>query len=249
MDFQTVLIVDDEPEICAQLSLVISRSKRRTLTANNGHEALDLFLEFDPAVIVTDYKMPGMNGLDLLREAKRRNPRVQVILISGNADLSVAVQAIKDHAFDFLAKPLDLMALLGRIDAASLRAREELHEHDTWTGTAITHEHFDAPREASILHIKTDLDDRYRARLAMDFEKFIELGRYAPHVIISCAGARYINNVGLNLLIEMMYKLEERGLKVMLIDLCPQISNYLKTLGYHERFRLAGNLEGALAML
>ncbi len=249
MDFQTVLIVDDEPEICAQLSLVISRSKRRTLTANNGHEALDLFMEFNPAVIVTDYKMPGMNGLDLLREAKRRNPRVQVILISGNADLTVAVQAIKEHAFDFIAKPLDLPALLGRIEAASLRAREELHDHDTWSGSALTHEHFDMPREASVLHIKTDLDDRYRTRLAMEFEKFLELGRFAPTVIISCAGARYINNVGLNLLIDIINGLEQRSLKVMLIDLCPQIQNYLKTLGYHERFRIAGNLEGALAML
>lgn len=225
------------------------RSKRRTLTANNGHDALDLFLEFNPAVIITDYKMPGMSGLDLLREAKRRNPRVQVILISGNADLSVAVQAIKDHAFDFMPKPLDLTALLGRIDDAIIRAREELHEHDTWTGSAITHEHFDMPREASVLHIKTDLDDRYRARLAMDFEKFMELGRYAPNVIISCAGARYINNVGLNLLIDMINSLEQRNVKVMLIDLCPQILNYLKTLGYNERFRLAGKLEGALAML
>ena len=74
-----------------------------------------------PIVVITDYRMPGMDGLELLREIKAFDPNIQVILISGHADMKTAVRALKEAAFDFQNKPLVIKDLLAAVDQAAER--------------------------------------------------------------------------------------------------------------------------------
>ena len=118
MEALKVLLVDDEIEFVETL---LKRLKKRGLdvtTAGNGEEALSR-LELNPAdVVVLDVKMPGMDGIDVLREIKSRCPLVEVIMLTGHANVEVAIQGMELGAFDYLMKPMDIDELLYKIQDA-----------------------------------------------------------------------------------------------------------------------------------
>ena len=122
-----VLIVDDERALALTLKTALSRSGYRCSVCTDGTSALQLY-DRDPAdVVVTDRKMPGMDGIELMRQLHQRKPRLPVILITAYANIASAVQAMRDGAFDYLAKPFDndeLRALVGRALELSRLERE-----------------------------------------------------------------------------------------------------------------------------
>ena len=157
-----------------------------------------------------------------------------------------AVQAIQQHAFDFLTKPLDLDELLLRVRDASSRSRTQEIDHATYRGTSVVHEHYEAPREASVLYLLAPLDTVQRQRTMQEFQKLIEQRQLAPLVVLSLGRVDYINNVGLNTLLEIHKQLQETGHTVSLVQLSPRVFTYLKTLGYHEAFHIAQSVESAI---
>lgn len=122
-----VLIVDDERALALSLKTALSRSGYRCSVSHDGTRALALF-DKDPAdVVITDRKMPKMNGMQLMARLHERKPRLPVIFITAYADISSAVQAMRDGAFDYLAKPFDndeLRALVARALELSRLTRE-----------------------------------------------------------------------------------------------------------------------------
>jgi DNA-binding NtrC family response regulator len=102
-----LLVVDDEPRICQILSMLTRRWGYEVATASNGKEALELAKEFIPEVVISDLKMPQMDGEELLRELKLRFPSTQVIIITAHATVKSAVDAMKTGAFDYIMKPFD----------------------------------------------------------------------------------------------------------------------------------------------
>lgn len=103
-----ILIVDDEKRIRDTLEMILLYENYNVDKAANGKDALSLLKkksDFDVALI--DLKMPVMDGLELLDKIKEKYSNIEVIVISGNAEISIAVEATKKGAFDFLAKPLD----------------------------------------------------------------------------------------------------------------------------------------------
>ena len=126
MEGFTVLLVDDEVEFRELLAKRLAKRKLRVLTAGEAGEALRL-LEANPVdVVVLDVRMPGMSGTDALREIKQRWPLVEVVMLTGHAQVDVALQGMQLGAFDYLLKPVDLDALLFRLQDAFRKKR--LHE-------------------------------------------------------------------------------------------------------------------------
>ena len=102
-----ILIVDDEEEIVRALGRVVSREGLTPLLAKSGAEALQLVRAGDPDVLLVDFRMPGMDGMELMRKVREIDPELPVILISGYAEVRGAVEAIRAGAHDYLAKPFD----------------------------------------------------------------------------------------------------------------------------------------------
>jgi len=100
-----VLIVDDEQIMRESLSEWLEADEFQVSTAANGMEALRLIDEKQPNAAVIDIKMPGMDGVTLLRKIKDKNPEMPVIIITAFATVDNAVKSMKDGAFDFLTKP------------------------------------------------------------------------------------------------------------------------------------------------
>jgi DNA-binding NtrC family response regulator len=108
---QKVLVVDDEVDILSTVKLYL-KDNYEILTAENAREALLIFQSEKPAVIITDIRMPGMSGIELMRRVKSaENNDAEVLVITGHGDMDIAVQAVRLGAVDFLVKPIDMKRL------------------------------------------------------------------------------------------------------------------------------------------
>ena len=122
MKTHTILVVDDEEDIRYALEIYLSHFGYKILKAENGEAALSLFRVFSPHIILTDIKMPGMDGIELLQKVKRENPDTEVIMITGHGDMDLAINSIRNDATDFLIKPINDEAL----EIALKRAHDRL---------------------------------------------------------------------------------------------------------------------------
>jgi DNA-binding NtrC family response regulator len=123
MDEFTVLLVDDEVEFRDLLAKRLAKRKLKIFTAGDAAEALRLLAANPVDVVVLDVRMPGMSGTDALREIKARLPAVEVLMLTGHAQLDVALAGMELGAFDYLLKPVDLDALLYRLQDAYRKKR------------------------------------------------------------------------------------------------------------------------------
>jgi DNA-binding NtrC family response regulator len=104
----TVLIVDDEKNIRSHLATYVRGLGHRAEAASDGAEALRFLDRSDVEVVFADIRMPGMDGVELLREVRRRRPDTAVVLMTAYATVRGAVQAMREGAYDYLVKPFDL---------------------------------------------------------------------------------------------------------------------------------------------
>lgn len=104
---ETILIVDDEKNYTTVLSVVLGEEGYEILTANSGQEAIELLGTEEVDLVLTDLKMPGMDGLDVLEKAKRQNPDLPVIMMTAHGTVSKAVEAMQKGAYTFILKPFE----------------------------------------------------------------------------------------------------------------------------------------------
>ena len=102
----TILLVDDDPAALSLLERWLSADGYKVVTAMNGSEALEVFRQNDPDLVISDLIMPGMGGMDLLQKLRSESPDVQVILVTSYGSIPSAVEAVRAGAFDYLSKPI-----------------------------------------------------------------------------------------------------------------------------------------------
>src|SRR3989339_972122 len=103
-----ILVIDDEPGICNLLSYELSLQGYSVVTAMDGDKALELIRKEKFQLIITDIKMPNLDGMQVLYEVKRLDPSIEVIVITGFGTIMTAVDAMKHGAYDFIQKPINL---------------------------------------------------------------------------------------------------------------------------------------------
>jgi DNA-binding NtrC family response regulator len=118
-----VLVVDDEPDMVENCARILKRASYQCLSTTDPHQALALVESERPDLLLTDLKMPGMDGMELLRRARAIDPTLPVILITAFATIESAVAAIKDGAFDYLPKNFSVDQLRVAVERG-LRHRE-----------------------------------------------------------------------------------------------------------------------------
>ena len=145
-----VLIVDDEPKLCDLLSSALTQNGVQVFTAGNGLLALEVLEQEDIDLVISDWRMPGMDGPKLLAEVNLRFPDVPVIVMTAYSTVRNAVQSMRDGAYDYIAKPFDIDELDITVAKAlqfrdilrdNARMRAELEEHqqiDSLVGDSAT---------------------------------------------------------------------------------------------------------------
>jgi len=106
-----ILLVDDEKDIREVVHLSLSDMGYQVLEAEDGNEALRIFQKAKPPIVLTDIKMPNMDGIELLKKIKRENPETEVVMITGHGDMDLAIKSLKFEATDFITKPINVNAL------------------------------------------------------------------------------------------------------------------------------------------
>lgn len=136
-ELRRVLVIDDDQSFRAILEYTLKQAGYEVTCAASGEEALALVDRDSFGAVLTDIKMPGMDGLTVLREVKKRTPETAVIVITAYGSIEMAVEAMKEGAYDYVTKPLNRDALLLTLDKAlryrtlteeNRRLRQELGE-------------------------------------------------------------------------------------------------------------------------
>jgi DNA-binding NtrC family response regulator len=127
MIYLRLLFVDDEERFLATTKILMEkRGVENVRTATNGQDALRILRNERIDVVVLDVKMPGMDGVEVLKRIRQEHPLVEVIMLTGHASVESAVDGMKLGASDYVMKPVDMPDLLEKIEAAYEKRR--LHE-------------------------------------------------------------------------------------------------------------------------
>ena len=117
-----VLVVDDEPRACSALAGLLRRQGYEVATAENAFQGLDLVGKLRPGVVLTDLRMPGLDGLAFLDNVRAAAPATRVVVMTAYGSVDAAVDAMKRGADDFVEKPIDVEALCHTLEGAMERA-------------------------------------------------------------------------------------------------------------------------------
>jgi FixJ family two-component response regulator len=121
-DDHRILLVDDEAGIRTVLGIALTDSGYAVTTAENGEDALAKFRQLRPPIVLTDIKMPDMDGIELLQQIKAESADTEVIMFTGHGDMELAIKSLKYDATDFVTKPINDEVL----EIALKRARERI---------------------------------------------------------------------------------------------------------------------------
>jgi len=126
-----ILIVDDEELICRLLAQKLTSEGYSCVTAHSGREALSRFYKDTFSLIISDIKMPEMDGIELLKRVRSLNPKMMVIMVTAYPEIDLAVEAMRLGAYDFIIKPADLELILLSVRKAldKKRLEEELEAY------------------------------------------------------------------------------------------------------------------------
>jgi DNA-binding NtrC family response regulator len=120
---ERILILDDEADMLETCRRILAAAGHESIATTDPHEALELLASERPDVLLTDLRMPSMDGIDLLRRAHEIDPSLPVIMLTAYATIESAVAAVREGAFDYLAKPFTLDQLVVSVERALAQRR------------------------------------------------------------------------------------------------------------------------------
>lgn len=123
MNPSRILIVDDDPGLRRIMQIQLEEAGHQVIAASDGNQALAAVEESHPSLVITDLRMPGLNGLELLKKLRAIRADLTVIIITAFGSIQTAVEAMKAGAYDYLTKPIDYDELLRVVDRALERQR------------------------------------------------------------------------------------------------------------------------------
>ncbi|NQS98118.1 MAG: response regulator [candidate division Zixibacteria bacterium] len=131
--FKPILVIDDEPVIRQMVGLILEEEGYEMVPAEDGVKGLELFKEVKPQIVITDIRMPGLDGTEVLARIKKMNPETEVIVITGHGEINLAIKALQMDASDFIQKPFGFEAL----SVAVWRAHEKIKVRETLAQTQV----------------------------------------------------------------------------------------------------------------
>lgn len=135
-DGQVVHIIDDDQDVRQSMAFLLGAAGLAVRVHESATSFVDGLATVQDGCIVTDVRMPGMDGMELLRQLKAVGSQLPVVVMTGHGDISLAVQAMKSGAVDFIEKPFDDEMMLSAITSALARRRSEREE-----GSAVSEVH------------------------------------------------------------------------------------------------------------
>jgi anti-anti-sigma factor len=234
---EKILVIDDEKPTLKMFRLTLQAYGYEVLTAENGREGLDIFQREHPRIVLTDIKMPGMNGIEVLQHLKQIDPQTEVIVITGHGDMDLAIQALSLDATDFINKPIQRQLL----EQALNRAEERLR-----LATQPVREFELTPRnEAAVITIRGGITARHEARFQELFHQAVSLGK--RKIVLDFQESASVNGAGIAILTQLLREAAKQGVEVAAAGLSENMKKVFEIVGLGTRIRISETLEQALA--
>lgn len=223
-----ILVIDDEKPTLSMFRLFLNAYGFTVFTAENGETGLEVFQQEQPSIVITDIKMPGMDGLEVLQRIKELNALVEVIIITGHGDLDLAIRALNMNATDFINKPIQKSAL----DQALRRAEERLSMAES--------------DEKEISWIEEDemarIDLRGNVNAASEpilLETYGQINaRNFSKILFQFSENASINGAGIAVLIQLLTDSKKRGQSVIMTGLAENFVKVFDMVGITNLVRI-----------
>ncbi len=210
-----ILVIDDEKPTLGMFRLFLDAYGYTVLTAENGAEGIEIFEKEKPPIVITDIKMPGMDGLEVLTRIKEIDPMTEVIVITGHGDMDLAVEALNLNANDFINKPIQRSALESALRRAEERiksANGQVNEISLRTVDDIT-----------LMDVLGDVNSLSEPLLSDAYEKASAKG--AKNIVMLFNQNSSINGAGLAILFRLLSEGQKRN---QIIAIAGLSENYKK---------------------
>lgn len=217
-----ILVIDDEKPTLSMFRLFLGAYGYEVLTAENGGEGLEVFYNERPSIVLTDIKMPGIDGFEVLRRIKEIEPATEVIVITGHGDMDLAVEALNLNATDFINKPIQRPSL----DAALKRAEERLKLAKRPVENAISLRTAD---DIVIIDIEGDVTSLSESPL---FDVYNEASaRGKTKILIHFDERSLINGAGIAVLIQLLSESKKKNQVVAITGLSANFKKVFQMVG------------------
>ena len=235
-----ILIIDDEKPTLNMFRLFLSAYGYEVLLAENGLQGLEIFRKEGPPIVLTDIKMPGMDGLEVLRQVKEIAPRTEVIVISGHGDMDLAMRALQLNASDFLSKPVQKSEL----DIALKRAEDRIKQG---TDSAQAIRYLPKEDDLCVLEVEGDISSQSEAMFNEAFQKAWAQG--ARKILLRFSQRTSVNSAGVAVLIQFLLEAHRRSVPVAICGLAPHFKQLFEMVGINNYARTFEQEKESLAYL
>jgi len=216
-----ILVIDDEKPTLTMFRLLLGAEGYTVLTAENGSEGLTVFQREKPPLVITDIKMPGMDGIEVLKRIKQLDPETEVIVVTGHGDMDLAIQALNLDATDFINKPIQRHAL----DHALRRANERIELAKTKKDQVLVTDE----REAALIEFRGSMTASCEPELVKGFEEAFALGK--EKIILQFDQNASINGAGLSILTQILVDAGKKGCRVVISGLPEHFKKVFRIVG------------------
>jgi signal transduction histidine kinase len=186
-----LLLIDDERPILEMLGVSLAMEGYEVITAESGVKGLSIFQEDDIKLVLTDIKMPGIDGLEVLRRIKSIDNEAEVIVITGHGDMDAAIAALQHGASDFITKPIRDEALIIALERAKkkIAINKQLREYT---------ENLEEKVQEYTLELRQAQEELIKSeRLATIGETVAGLAHYIKNILTGLRGGMYMVNTGM----------------------------------------------------
>jgi len=236
MTTDKILVIDDEQPTLKMFSLLLSAYGYEVLTAENGQMGVDVFREQSPWLVLTDIKMPVMDGIEVLKRIKAINPHTEVIVITGHGDMDLAIQALNLDATDFINKPLQREALEKALERARERLAIARSEEEQIT--------LEERPAAVVMGVRGNITGHTIPHLNEAFDRAVKTGK--PTILIDFDENASINGAGITGLKELLSGNLTGGTHVVLAGLSSNFKAVFASVGITRLADLFDNESEAL---
>lgn len=235
-----ILIIDDERPTLDMLSLFLGAYGHEALTAETGEEGIEVFNSENPDIVMTDIKMPGMDGIEVLKKIKAIDPSTEVIVVTGHGDMDLAIQALNLSATDFINKPVQKEAL----EAALKRAEERLAASKKTVCNEISIRNIES---VFVLDIHGNVTSNSEPFLLDACNRLVE--QEANQLVLHFDENATINGAGITLLTQLVLESSQKGRKIAITGVSDNFKKVFDIVGISKFATLADNEDEAVAMV
>jgi len=233
---EKILVIDDERPTLSMFRLTLEAYGYEVFTAENGQEGLEIFDREHPPIVLTDIKMPGMDGIAVLKGIKERAPETEVIVITGHGDMDLAIRALNLEATDFINKPIQRQVLEDALKHALARWRLAAGKIQELT--------LNWMQASAVIAIQGSLTARNESRLMELYRESQTRG--AERLILHFAENAAVNGAGIALLTQLLLDCRQKGRPAFIAGLSENLRKVFEMVGLAKLGTLIGRLEEAV---